>query len=71
MPADGTLHRRQPCAGYYQSIGDIMISKSLSLLPLLALFALSACETVEGAGRDIQSAGTTVSEVAEDTQNEM
>lgn len=29
----------------------------ISLLPLLALMAVSACETMKGAGRDIETAG--------------
>jgi len=30
-------------------------------LPLIALLALTACETVKGAGRDLQTAGSTIS----------
>lgn len=33
------------------------MSHFLRLAPLLALLAVSACETVQGAGRDIQDAG--------------
>ncbi len=29
----------------------------ITLLPLLALMAVSACETMKGAGRDIENAG--------------
>lgn len=29
----------------------------ISFLPLLALMAVSACETVKGAGRDLETAG--------------
>jgi predicted small secreted protein len=32
------------------------------------LFALSACHTVEGAGKDIQEVGEEVEEAAEDTR---
>lgn len=42
--------------------------RSLTLLPLLALIAVAACETVEGAGRDIQSAGEVLTEEAQETQ---
>ncbi len=38
------------------------------LLPLLALFALTACETVQGAGRDLQTAGSVVTVAALDAQ---
>lgn len=40
-------------------------------IPLLAIFALSACETVKGAGRDMQAAGTAVTSEAAETQSEM
>ncbi|MBR9763798.1 MAG: entericidin A/B family lipoprotein [Rhodobacteraceae bacterium] len=36
-----------------------------------ALLALSACETIEGAGQDIQSAGQTIEGEAQETQAEM
>ena len=40
------------------------------LIPLLALVALSACETVKGAGRDLQSAGAVVSREAAEAQSQ-
>lgn len=42
--------------------------RTLSLIPLLALLVAAACETVEGAGRDIQSAGEVLTEEAQETQ---
>ncbi len=36
------------------------------ILVILSLFALAACETVEGAGRDIQSAGEAIEKEAEE-----
>ncbi|MGR3454369.1 entericidin A/B family lipoprotein [Pseudooceanicola sp.] len=36
------------------------------LILAAALFALAACETIEGAGRDIQNAGQTVETTAEE-----
>lgn len=41
------------------------------ILPLLALFALSACETVKGAGRDIESAGEAISSSAQSVQSDL
>lgn len=41
-----------------------MIRKSLFIF---ALFALSACETVEGAGRDLQAAGAAIETTAQTT----
>ena len=37
------------------------MNRILKLSPILALMALAACETVQGAGRDMQAAGTAVS----------
>ena len=37
-------------------------------LALLALFAVAACETVEGAGRDIQTAGEVITDEAQDVK---
>lgn len=34
----------------------------IMLAPLLAITALSACETVQGAGRDMQTAGRMINE---------
>jgi entericidin B len=45
--------------------------KYLTLLPLLALMTLSACETVEGAGRDLENAGEVITDEAQETQSEM
>ncbi len=38
------------------------------LLPLLALITVAACETVEGAGRDIESAGEAITDESVDAQ---
>ncbi len=45
-----------------------MFSKTFSALAILSAFVLSACETVEGAGRDIESAGEAVTDAAQDAQ---
>lgn len=45
-----------------------MFRNVFSALVLLSALALSACETVEGAGRDIESAGEAVSDAAQDAQ---
>lgn len=41
---------------------------SLVMLPLIAVLGLAACETVEGAGRDLQTAGAVVTNEAQDAQ---
>ncbi|MFC3088228.1 entericidin A/B family lipoprotein [Tabrizicola soli] len=38
------------------------------LLVLLALLAVSACETIEGAGRDLEMTGEAITEEAQETQ---
>ncbi len=43
----------------------------LTLLPLIALFALTACETVQGAGRDIETVGETMTVESQRTQNDL
>ena len=45
-----------------------MIRKRISLLSLIALAAVTACETVKGAGQDIENAGEAVSEAADDAE---
>lgn len=43
----------------------------ISLAPLLAVMAISACETIQGAGRDMQSAGQLLTEQGYNTQTQM
>lgn len=40
-------------------------------LALLTALALSACETIEGAGQDIQNAGEAIETEANETQAQM
>jgi predicted small secreted protein len=42
--------------------------KIIRLSPVLALIALAACQTVEGAGRDLQTAGQVVENESRDVQ---
>jgi predicted small secreted protein len=53
------------------SVQEIMMRLPFVLLPLLALLALTACETVQGAGRDLQTAGAVVTDEAQDAQSGM
>jgi predicted small secreted protein len=49
---------------------SMQTKRILSLLALLALAAsTTACNTVEGAGRDIQGAGEKVEDTARDVRN--
>ncbi|MDT8856928.1 entericidin A/B family lipoprotein [Paracoccaceae bacterium Fryx2] len=43
----------------------------LAYLPLLALLATSACETIQGAGRDMSSAGQAVTAESQSVQSDM
>lgn len=47
------------------------MTHTIRILSVLALLATAACETVKGAGRDISSAGQTITQEARKTQNEM
>ena len=38
---------------------------------ILAMLTLAACNTVRGAGQDVQSAGDAISDEAAETQSEM
>ena len=45
--------------------------KYLTLLPLLALMILSACETVQGAGRDLETVGEAITEESQNVQSDL
>lgn len=42
-----------------------------AICALLALFALSACNTVEGLGQDVSSGGEVLTGTADDVQSDM
>lgn len=48
-----------------------MSKKFLGLGAILAMMTLTACETVQGAGRDISTAGQTIQEESAEVQSEM
>jgi predicted small secreted protein len=51
------------------STGDeAMQKKILGMTAVLAMMALSACETVQGAGRDISTAGSVVQQESAQAQ---
>lgn len=41
------------------------------ILPLIAVLALTACETVKGAGRDLEGAGEALSSTASSVQSDL
>jgi predicted small secreted protein len=43
----------------------------IALILLVAIGGLSGCNTIEGAGKDIQSGGDAVSDTARDVKDEM
>ena len=47
------------------------MKRAIRLLPVIALLAAAACNTVAGAGRDISAAGTAVNDQARQTQAKM
>lgn len=44
------------------------LSKALGVLALAAMFGLAACNTMEGAGQDIQKAGKKIEEKADENK---
>lgn len=48
-----------------------MMRRLLNLTPFLLLMAVAACETVQGAGRDLQDAGQTITQESRDVQSRM
>lgn len=42
---------------------------ALAIFAMTAMFGLSACNTMEGAGQDIEAAGSKIEEKAEDAKN--
>ena len=56
-------------AGYNERREEMKIVKLSAAV--LTLFALGACETIDGAGQDISSAGEAVSETARDVQDDI
>ena len=44
---------------------------SMILLSMLSMVALSACHTVEGVGKDIESAGDSIKDTAQDCSDEV
>ncbi|WP_449043580.1 entericidin A/B family lipoprotein [Paracoccus versutus] len=42
--------------------------KIIHVSPLLVLLVLAACQTVQGAGRDLQSAGQAISRESQEAQ---
>lgn len=48
-----------------------MMNKLLTLMLLFTIGGLSGCNTIEGAGKDIQSGGEAVSESARDVKKDM
>ncbi len=41
------------------------------IFPMLAVLALAACQTVQGAGRDLQTAGQTIDRASQDAESRM
>jgi predicted small secreted protein len=47
------------------------LRRTTPLIALLAIMALTACETVKGVGRDVQDAGQAVTTGAAEVQSEL
>jgi predicted small secreted protein len=53
------------------SKGTTMIKKILFCLAALAAVSLTACNTVEGAGKDVSATGNAIHDAAKDTKQKM
>ena len=53
---------------YFSMKGTIMIRKAIALACAAAALLLTACNTIEGAGKDVSSAGKTVAKTADDAK---
>lgn len=51
-----------------ETLETTMKNTRITLLALLTAGALAACQTVEGAGRDLQSAGEAVTTTSQEAQ---
>jgi predicted small secreted protein len=58
-----------PLGGQFQSRGFIMFKRTIAIALLsVGLLAVAACNTVEGAGKDVSSAGDAVANAADDAK---
>ena len=60
-----TLECRAGVAGV---IGEIIMRKIFAFTAIAGAILVAACNTVEGAGKDVKSAGETVANVADDAK---
>jgi entericidin B len=51
--------------------GAFMVKKFMFCLAALAAFSLTACNTVQGAGKDIERGGEKVQDASKDVQKKM
>jgi predicted small secreted protein len=56
------------CTDIIHILEIVMKNARITFLALLAAGALAACETVEGAGRDLQTVGESVTETSQEAQ---
>lgn len=59
---------RPICYQHTVTLENRMTRIRTSLLALIALLALTACETVQGAGRDISTVGSVITEGSQEVQ---
>ena len=59
------LGRRQSPTGH----GEFQMKTTFAALAFILATAAAACNTVEGAGQDVQAAGQAIEDTAEDVRN--
>ena len=64
-----SLHEYRRLRALEPLLGEIPIMRKFALLAVVAAtFAISACNTLSGAGRDVSAAGSAVTNTAEDAK---
>jgi hypothetical protein len=66
-----SLYDRRAVSAYSLYFFKELKMKKLTLLAIVSLMALSACNTISGAGRDVSALGGAVSSGAENVQQKM
>jgi predicted small secreted protein len=62
---------REPQPSFHCEEGEFEMRKIVALLMLLSFAALSGCNTIEGAGKDLERGGEKLQGTAKDTKEKM
>ena len=68
VPAQVNLSGRRTFSALLLNQGEIPMRKLIILATAVASLAIAACNTVEGAGKDVSAAGHAVTDTAKDAK---